>query len=998
WLSQRIFQKLNAPGVAQGQTSAGENLRDYLGYPTGDTFPTIEPGGQAAIFARGIIVARPGGGASVVADAIYGHYASLGNISAGAIRVPVVGLPVSDEEAVPNGRRSRFDHGDIYWSRSTGSWEVHGGIRDGWLARGGSGSFLGFPKSDEQSLMNGNTEVGRSNTFEGATIFWSGATGAFECHGEILKKYLSSGGPAGALGFPTSDENDTPGGGRYNVFQNGLIVWHGSGPYAGALVVGNSLQLELYRYQDANHDDFNVQVHLDDSRGQSVRTRMPADGEFGNGNVQFNPPIVLLAATGLAGDYTIDLWMLCIHEVTFGSDDEDGTVTAHFDIDNLWGTADSSLYAGGDFHVDMKPMPQPQIFASDPAHYRKNLFWPFVNFDTPAMTWTQFSQTFTNVGEGDLGFNLLPWNWHLWERAFFQLVYRGIAAGGNCFGMSLESLYARNYRAPFVQPIYDSPDNTYSHDVLGALPSPDNANDTAVVQNVNLKVGYQLGAEFINWYIGTEFENNIQDAVLAFKTSRDAFKVGDWPIVMLASSALSQDGHAVVPYQWLVSFDGAPMVEASEEAIGSQPLSTQAWTIRVANPNRPAVMVSPNNGPPIPVPDDYIDCEIQIDPFANSWTFTGAGGTWSGTKGSDGRIFCAPFSLLNYEPAVPGNFVLGLLQGLLVVIFSGDGQTRQITDDLGRTYFSLTRRQQVRRAPALAPLTREINRDLRTRIPEMGFVPTYHRSRISRLQDLPAPPYEIYSIRRPIPAMQWPRFAGRRGASLPQSPQKLYTLFPSARTGNELTYSIEAARTSPYRWNLSAPRMSVNLECSIAADALDQIRITNGGDAAQVVTLQVDPKAAARPFELTVAGWPGNYRTAKKAFSLKQLTMAPGAALSVGASDGGKELWLHNSGPMLTCAVDVFTGDRDTPLVSNSKLTLLAQSTTRIRPSDWTLVDRDATLDVDTPTSKPSTEGSHSRDPSFGGHLAWLTLGCLLGAALAMRLYQAALTAFEEHD
>jgi uncharacterized protein with LGFP repeats len=83
WLSQPVFAKLNSPAVAQGQSASGENIRDYLGYPTGDSFPTVERGGQAAIFTRGIIVVRASGMAFVVSDAIYGHYANLGNVSAG---------------------------------------------------------------------------------------------------------------------------------------------------------------------------------------------------------------------------------------------------------------------------------------------------------------------------------------------------------------------------------------------------------------------------------------------------------------------------------------------------------------------------------------------------------------------------------------------------------------------------------------------------------------------------------------------------------------------------------------------------------------------------------------------------------------------------------------------------------------------------------------------------------------------------------------------------
>jgi uncharacterized protein with LGFP repeats len=952
WLAQPVFAKLNAPEVAQGQDASGANIRDYLGYPTGDTFPTFEPGGQAAIFAHGIIVVRASGTAFVVYGSIYAHYASFGNLIEGASRTPVVGLPVSDEEAVPDGRRSRFDDGDIYWKSATGAWEVHGEIRDAWEALGGPTSFPGYPTSDEAGVMTGTVEIGRSNTFENATMFWSAATDAFECHGEILKKYVASGGPAGALGFPTTNETGTPGGGRYNAFQNGFIVWHGGGTYEGAFTVGNSLQLQLYSYQDSSHDDFNVQVHVDDSRGQKVRIRMPSGDEYGNGNVQFDPPVTLLAANGLTGDYTIDVWMLCIHEVTIGTDDEDGTVTAHFDIDNLWGTADAPQYANGAFHVDMKPMPQPQIFESDPAHYRTNLFWPFHNWSTHALTWTQFSQTFTNVGEGDLGFNVLPWNWHLWERAFFQLVYRGIASGGNCFGMCVESIYARDFRAPFVEPIYNSPDNTYSHDKLGVDPDPANANDTAVIDRVNVKMGYQVGADFINWFIGMEAANDIQDAVLAFKSSRDAYASGDWPIVMLAPSALSQDGHAVVPYDWLVSFDGAPPIEATDEAIASQPLSSQVWIIRIANPN----------ATPDSTADNDADCEIRIAPFDNTWTFTGAGGNWSGSKGSDGRIFCAPYSLLNYEPAMAGDFILGLLQGLMVVIFSGDGETQQITDEAGRTYFTQTLAPMRAGLSAVAP-QREINRNPRTRIPDMGFVPTSHGAALTLEHGEAVPPYEIYSIRRPAPAMRWPQPGSRQVA--PKSQLVLEAtqtrLFAPVQPQNALTWRIASVRSSPYRWNLSAPRMSTDVVCATATDALDEIRIAEAGSASQTVTLTADAKAAAREFEIIVAGWPGNDRCAKKAFGLKKLSLAPGNALSAGLNDSGRELWLYNPGATVTCLVDVYAAKRDTPLVANHNLTLPAGATMRLRPSDWTLVSQDATLNAesigDHGASQPGMQG-----------------------------------------
>ena len=802
--------------------------------------------------------------------------------------------------------------------------------------------MCGYPTSDETSVMRGTSEIGRCNTFEGGIrvsadgsfptgqvrIYWSAATGAFEAYGAIRAQYLDSGGPAGALGFPTSGESGTLGGGRYNSFENGFIVWHPSGPYSGAFTVGNRLELDLYSYQDTNHDDFNVQINIIDSNGQVNHGRMPPSDNYGNGNQQFSPPATLMTANNITPDYTMDVWMLCIHEVTIGSDDEDGTVTAHYSIDNLWGVADSSLHSNASFNVNMKPMPQPQIFSTDPAQFRTQLFWPFHNFDTDALSWTEFSETYTNVGEGDLGFNILPWNWHLWERMFFQFVYRGLAQGGNCFGMCLESIYAREFRTMFVEPIYNSPDNTYSKDPLGSDPSPLNPNNAVVVEQVNIKVGYQMGSDFIAWFLGMETGNHLQDAVLAFKTSRDAFTAGDWPMVLLASGELSQDGHAVVPYEWLVSFGGAPPITATDEAINSQPLSGQEWIMRVANPNAP-----PNN-----YADDNAESEVRIDPFENSWSFKKGDTTqWTGSTGA-ARILCAPFSLLSYEQAMIGDFIIGLIEGLAVVIFSSDGQTEQITDELGRTYFAY----QEPETPAIitpnssTPEVRKINRDMRTRVPGMTFVPAYNK--MSNTTSNPAqPPFEIYYISCPSTGYQWP--AAHAGhmmtlAAVPTVQVPIQLLHPNPKSPR-LGFDLKVDRRSGYRWNLSCPRMSVDIVSNAAADAVDHVTITNLGTGSQVVELATDAKAKQRAFDMSVAGWRGDDGRQTKVYTLKGLVLAAGSSLITGVNDGGKELWIHNPGNTISFTLELYINTMPQPVITKSAVTVNAGRICRITPSDW---------------------------------------------------------------
>ena len=178
-------------------------MRRAIGLPTQDA-SQLAGNVQVAYFERGLIVVRHDGAAHVVYGAIGGHYRQLQDVHG------FLGLPTSDEEAVVNGRRSRFDNGDIYWSPATGAQEVHGGIRAKWESLGGPAGFLGYPKTDELPVTHGGAEIGRTNEFVGGWIYWSGQSGAFEVHGDIRRAWIEKyGGPGGALGFPVTDETST---------------------------------------------------------------------------------------------------------------------------------------------------------------------------------------------------------------------------------------------------------------------------------------------------------------------------------------------------------------------------------------------------------------------------------------------------------------------------------------------------------------------------------------------------------------------------------------------------------------------------------------------------------------------------------------------------------------------------------------------------------------------------------------------------------------------
>jgi uncharacterized protein with LGFP repeats len=76
---------------------------------------------------------------------------------------------------------------------------------------------------------------GVRQAFEDGTIYSSGSAGIHEVHGPVLQRYLQEGGPAGALGFPTTDVHKLKNGNLRSVFEHGVITCQ---PAGGGCTVG----------------------------------------------------------------------------------------------------------------------------------------------------------------------------------------------------------------------------------------------------------------------------------------------------------------------------------------------------------------------------------------------------------------------------------------------------------------------------------------------------------------------------------------------------------------------------------------------------------------------------------------------------------------------------------------------------------------------------------------------------------------------------------------
>ncbi|MGW6391201.1 FG-GAP-like repeat-containing protein [Streptomyces sp. NPDC055103] len=163
-------------GVFTRWVAAGRET-GTLGYPTADERQTGVQGGTFITFAKagrpGAIYWRDGIGSEMITGAIYNQYVRLGGVR-------VFGYPTGDAAATtPAGLVQHFrsgtsttDNHSFYWNSANGAWPVSGAIRTQWLSKGGHTGTLGFPISAEENVYGG-----RRTRFQGGYVRWNRESG-----------------------------------------------------------------------------------------------------------------------------------------------------------------------------------------------------------------------------------------------------------------------------------------------------------------------------------------------------------------------------------------------------------------------------------------------------------------------------------------------------------------------------------------------------------------------------------------------------------------------------------------------------------------------------------------------------------------------------------------------------------------------------------------------------------------------------------------------------
>ncbi len=932
--TQEIETKWKSASVATATTSDPNiTVREYLGFPVHDSTVIAGNRGQVCYFERGMIVINSHSVGYVVYGGIYIQYRNLGDVNGS------MGLPTSDEIAAPaGGRTNSFENANIYWTSGTGAYEVHGAIRDRYNALGGPAGILGYPTSNESSVMHGTTEVGRYNTFAAGSIYWSGASGAWEVHGSLRQGWLTQfGGPTGELGFPTSNETNSSGDNfRFNNFQHGVLAWQKS---TGNIRKITKVDLVVNAFESKGDDgafrgsqDLYVKMTVTSSTGFSFTKRYPGDGDMGASHNFDGNTGLFCTIPVMDGNTHITVKMEGWDSDWPDGDDQLGTINVTYTIDNLWDTTTANTGAqgwNGDFKATFNLKADGfHVDPNDSTNFRKNLFWGFKNglIGTQIGTLSKeiFASTFTDVSQDE------TWFWHPFN-ALFYLVYKSALPGakGVCFGMSLEAIYAIKGQSSSNEPV-----SQYGIDDVRK-------------NQIAIKHGYQLGGNEIDFFAEKFIMGATHDPVRAFNESRDAFNRGEMGILSLSNDASFTKGHAVLPYSWDSS-------------------NATRWVIKIANPNTP--FVAQNDG-------TVGDGEIIINPTNNSFTYQhGSSETWSGNSSSGGRMLSLPFSLLCTAPRTPFWEALALLVVGSLLIMADGGEVTQITDGNGKTFYKpgrIINEDNATRIPNAAEIkvsnagakttiktaivdtaaiaTKGIIDQAIVKLPVADPTDSMHYFKTTPQYDkMYAPPGTLKISAAALGSLSLSHFttmvasknfaAGVSKDNLKTTMQadiaaSMTTAVIEQANARSLTLDVRNTGGGTYSWGLNTGVLSVHVAAPSVNNSVDNIAIDGIGTPGQAITFKLNANSAPKNVVITIGGY--NENGVKRMFEVSNIALVAGQSVTAQISNGSKELILYNSGPDLSFDVKMLTSAHGNPVSVKTGLKIDANKVAIISPADW---------------------------------------------------------------
>ena len=606
--------------------SMSRNKRSELGFLVSDESVATKSTGRKSIFSKGAIYWSGATGAVPVSGQIYLDYEDLGESKA-------FGFPVSAARNISGGKEQRFQGCRMYYKNGdSNAHEVHGDILVKFLFKGGVNKW-GFPITHEMDLKQGNTVIGKFSEFEHCTIYWKSGVGAFEVHGDIRKKYKAINGPFSDLGFPTSDESDIPGylgPGRINTFQKGSILWFGS---YNSIKIARPFKVYIGRVSSRENEGFGMgqndmyfkYIRLYEDATLRYNKRRPSSGDYGGHNVRtinYTIPVTIIPNT----IHKKVSFSVQIYDADPGPDDHLGTYTKVLKAANAWGLRDNNgVYNAGFAKIrSLTWSVKPQIDISSLTEPQK--WWGVQNKGTNKISWQKCANAFRDIDSDTEWWDITDWL----DKAFYELVVKNLADGGNCYGMALEGIYARKNASVFSMPL-------------------DRFKNWNTVENeFNIKHCYQVSAGAIWWFLGQFVSGNTHDPKDVFLKSRREFNRGNHPLICIAQNYdFSGSPHCILPVKW--------------------DTSSKPWKMDILDPNFPGkvkvLTVNPDN---------------NTFEYVSSSSKKYSGGEWSG-----GRFHYMPFSIVNKMPRTPVWDAILLLLAGTIIILADDAETTSIKDAKG---------------------------------------------------------------------------------------------------------------------------------------------------------------------------------------------------------------------------------------------------------------------------------------------------------------------------
>jgi hypothetical protein len=517
-----------------------------------------------------------------------------------------------------------------------------------------------------------------------------------------------------------------------------------------------------------------------------------------------------------------------------------GHLQVVYDIDNQFGqllstqqtAPDNASYNFTSHVINAVP------FSS--TDYKGALWWSFANFDTSTLPYTTYVDTFAGVASESFN-GVGSWG----DKIFYDLVYQSSAANGNCFGMALDSIDPEfDNRTAYSEPLHQYFEGSISTQNGAPLNASANAAYAALAQEINVKFGYQLGVDMIN-YILSNFIGSVISPVSTLNAVEIALETNDHPLFAISSDLLLENGHVIRPYQ--IGPSGVPCQTISTSATCTQ--------IFVLDPNIPLASSSATQ-----FVEFSSDGSWAYNPVMNGSSFYGTESppvTYAGSALSGGRITYIPYAVLNHQPPTPvaelGEVAIGVAL-TAIVIFGDTASLNQVTDNAGLQLFT--------HPLGGAPLTWE---DLATgpsRIPNTALIPLYD----------PAPGSATILATKELQATQ--------------------------------VYSVGLApghpNGTPYEAMFSSSPLSTDVVVPGTVGVPDQITLNQLATPSKSVAFAVPSSGTSKPITWTVAG-PDKSRP----IQLSQLLVAPSQQLTAILENGAGRIKIDNAGPATSATISV---------------------------------------------------------------------------------------------